>query len=89
MQRLGNSSQLRGSNFLSERSYSLKWLNSIYNSTPVPWRRQAAGADVLGNAVLTGHFRRQEGMGFETNTEQEQPAMGTKQALGGGSEGWE
>lgn len=34
MQQLSNSSQLRGSNFLSERSYSLKCLSSICSSTP-------------------------------------------------------
>lgn len=46
---------------------------------------------MLSNAILAGHFRRREGMGFKTNTEQGWPGMGTKQALGGGSrmEAWE
>lgn len=46
---------------------------------------------MLGNAVLAGQFWRQEGTGFKTNTEQEWPGTGTKQALGGCSckEPWE
>lgn len=71
MQQLSNSSQLRGSNFLSERSYSPKCLSSICSSMPGSRHRQAAGADMLGSTVLPGHFRRQWGTGFKTNTEQE------------------